>query len=270
MGESLSGLMRATRSAGGRVPVGIACAIAQGILRGLHAAHQATDERERPMGVVHRDVSPHNVLVGADGRTRLLDFGLAKAAGQSHTTRPGQVKGKLSYMAPEQLRGGLVTRRSDIYAASIVIWEMLTSARPFEEQKDADAMIQVLLSQQPPAPSTRAPGIPAALDEVVLRGLSTDPSGRYATAEEMALKLERAHPAASERAVGAWVREVAASSLAKRAALVVRGDAPHPPAPEVANATKGRAMVIVLALVIIGFALLVAARHTHWLTQRYR
>jgi serine/threonine protein kinase len=221
-GESLSSLMRMARSSGARFPLELVCAIGRDMLRGLHAAHQATDERGRPLGVVHRDVSPHNVLVGADGRTRLLDFGVAKAAGQSHTTRPGQIKGKLSYMSPEQLRGGLVTRRSDIYAAAIVMWEMLTLDRPFGEPKDPESAVREVLSRPPRAPSTLRSDVPPSLDKTILRALALDPSERYASAEDMALDLEHSHPAASTARVAAWLREIAGPSLATRAALVAR------------------------------------------------
>jgi serine/threonine-protein kinase len=150
-----------------------------------------------------------------------------------------------------------VTRRSDIYAAAIVLWEVLTSDRPFGEPRDTEEMIRLLLSQRPPAPSTRAPGIPAALDAVVLRGLTLDPSGRYATAEEMALDLERAHPAAPAAAVAAWVREFAAESLAQRAALVAKEQAVTP-------ARRGfswaRAMIFAGVAAFLVLALLTALR----------
>src|SRR5262249_17535421 len=115
-----------------KIPVNVAVAILCGILHGLHAAHEATSERGRPLGLVHRDVSPQNILVGADGVPRLFDFGIAKAAGRLQHTRDGVVKGKLGYMAPEQLRGAVMNRRSDIYAASVVLWELLTNRRLLE------------------------------------------------------------------------------------------------------------------------------------------
>ena len=210
-GESLSRVMRVARDAQVRIPPAIACRIARDMLRGLHAAHEATDERGRPLGVVHRDVSPHNVLLGADGRSRLLDFGLAKAAGQCHTTSPGQIKGKLSYMAPEHLRGGLVTRRSDLYSASIVLWEMLTLDRPFGDPKDPDTALVELLSRETLAPSTRAPEIAEELDRVVLRGLALDPGARYPNAAEMANDLERAICVASSAHVSTWAHDLAHS-----------------------------------------------------------
>src|SRR5580692_3839687 len=113
------------------VPPAIALTIASDVLLGLHAAHEATDDRGEPLSIVHRDVSPQNVLVGVDGIARVVDFGVAKAAGRLQSTRDGQVKGKAAYMSPEQLRGDGVDRRSDVYACGVVLWEMLTGQRLF-------------------------------------------------------------------------------------------------------------------------------------------
>src|SRR5207247_8656477 len=126
LGDSLARLLRAARDRGERTPLPIAAAIMVNVLHGLHAAHEAKNERGEPLGLVHRDVSPQNVLVGADGAAHVIDFGVAKAAGRAQITRDGQLKGKLSYMAPEQLRGGFVDRRVDVFGASIVLWETLT------------------------------------------------------------------------------------------------------------------------------------------------
>src|SRR5262249_55543870 len=122
-GESLSRLLRAAQEMGEPIPLPIVVAIACGMLHGLHAAHEATNARGEPLHVVRRDVSPPNVLVGTDGVARVLDFGIAKAAARAHTTRDGQLKGKLPYMAPEQLKGDEATRRSDVYSAAVVLWE---------------------------------------------------------------------------------------------------------------------------------------------------
>src|SRR5580693_1163797 len=130
-GEALSRISRTLRAKNERIPLRIAVAIMSGVLQGLHAAHEARSERGEPLGIVHRDVSPQNILVGTDGLARVLDFGVAKAAGRLQTTRDGQLKGKLSYMAPEQLRSEAVTRNADTYAASVVLWEVLTGERLF-------------------------------------------------------------------------------------------------------------------------------------------
>jgi serine/threonine protein kinase len=116
-GESLSRLLRAVRPMMTPADTRIVATIVSGVLHGLHAAHEARDEQGQPLRIVHRDVSPQNVLVGTDGVPRVLDFGVAKAAGRVQTTREGQLKGKLAYMAPEQVRGE-VTRVTDVYSAS--------------------------------------------------------------------------------------------------------------------------------------------------------
>jgi serine/threonine-protein kinase len=116
-GASLARLLRTALRRGEPLRPDIAAAVVAGVLHGLHAAHEADDDHGQPMNLVHRDVSPQNVLVGTDGIPRLVDFGIAKASGRSQTTREGQLKGKLAYMAPEQARGETLTRRTDIYAA---------------------------------------------------------------------------------------------------------------------------------------------------------
>src|ERR1019366_7046955 len=128
-GVSLAQLARMGRVAGARMPANIGLAVVGGMLQGLHAAHEARNDRGEPLELVHRDVSPQNVLVGIDGIARLLYFGVAKAAGRLQTTREGQLKGKLAYMAPEQVHGAALTRRADIYGASVVLWEVLTGRR---------------------------------------------------------------------------------------------------------------------------------------------
>ncbi|WP_437819967.1 serine/threonine-protein kinase [Sorangium sp. So ce1078] len=214
-GESLSSLMREAGRQGVQVPQPVGSAIIAGALAGLHAAHEATDEDGAALQIVHRDVSPQNILVGEDGISRVLDFGIARAAVRSQVSRAGQLKGKLCYMAPEQLRGAPLTRRADIYAASVVLWEVLTGRRLFMGECDAEIFGRILEGVvQPPS----AYGdVPKALDEVVLRGLDKDPERRFATALEMAAALEEALPPASPRAVGAWVEATAGTLLEARA-----------------------------------------------------
>jgi eukaryotic-like serine/threonine-protein kinase len=223
-GESLSRLARAAHAKGDAIPLDVMSAIMCGVLHGLHAAHEATDEAGRPLQIVHRDVSPQNVLVGADGVPRVLDFGVAKAIGRLQTTREGQVKGKIPYMAPEQIRGQEIDRRTDIYAAGIVMWELLTQQALFDGDNEGELVLRVLERVVEP-PSALAFTVPADVDAVVLRALSRDRTKRFATAREMALALEEIVPVASATRVSAWVEELAAERLASRATAVARIEA---------------------------------------------
>jgi serine/threonine-protein kinase len=214
-GEALSRLNRALRPLHEKIPLRIAVAIMAGVLHGLHAAHEAKSERGEPLGIVHRDMSPQNIIVGTDGVARVLDFGIAKAADQVHMTRDGELKGKLVYMAPEQLLGESVTRRSDIFSTAIVVWECLTGQRLFES--DSSSPLAARTKQQKiDRPSEISPEVPPALDEVVLKGLALAPENRWATAREMALALEEAVPPATHTQVAAWVEKIAHKALAER------------------------------------------------------
>jgi serine/threonine protein kinase len=223
-GESLSKLSAAARKGGERVPLAIAAAILIDSLHGLHAAHEAKDEQGHPLGIVHRDVSPQNVLVGADGITRIVDFGIAKAAGRLLTTRDGAVKGKYAYMAPEQIRGEALSRQTDIYAASILLWELLTGEGLFRGGSEAEEIYKCMEGVVE-APSRRDPSIPAAFDAIVLRGLARNPAERYPTARDMAADVERASPAVRPSEIGAWVQRLAGDALAARAAVIAEMEA---------------------------------------------
>jgi eukaryotic-like serine/threonine-protein kinase len=216
-GESLSSLMRLL--GGQPVPPAIAARIAADVLSGLHAAHNAKTERGEPLHIVHRDVSPQNVLVGADGMARVTDFGVAMAVNRMQTTQEGQLKGKLAYMAPEQLREELVDRRSDVYAASVVLWEMLTGRR-LHKGVEASATMRRILEGQMPRVSSLVASIDPVLDEIVSRGLDKDPSRRFVTAEQMAVALERRVRCEPAAAVAAWVRSTAGASLRARERLL--------------------------------------------------
>ena len=217
-GESLARLWRAA-AATNRIPTNIASAIAVGMLHGLHAAHEAKNEFGEPLDIVHRDVSPQNVLVGTDGVARVIDFGVAKAIGRLQNTGGEQLKGKVPYMAPEQMRSAPVNRRSDVFAAAVVLWEALTMKRLFASDNEA-ATMQKVLTMVVPAPSSIEPSLPAALDEVVRKGLERDPARRWATARDMALALELALPPALPSEVGSWVEAMAKEALATRAGRI--------------------------------------------------
>jgi serine/threonine-protein kinase len=218
-GLTLSSLIKQAHVFGDRIPVSVVASIMVGVLHGLHAVHEARDEHGHPLEVVHRDVSPQNILVGTDGVARVLDFGIAKAAGRLHTTRDGQLKGKLGYMSPEQLGGRSVDRRTDIYAAAVVLWEGLTGERLFEGD-DAAAVFGLVMQKQVPAPSSIVPGLPPEIDEATLRGLERDPARRFARARDMAMVIENSVEMARASAVGEWVTMLGEEQLTQRAQLV--------------------------------------------------
>jgi serine/threonine-protein kinase len=216
-GESLSQLLRTAHDRDERVPIPVASAILIGTLTGLHAAHEARGDGGEPLGLVHRDVSPHNIMVRREGTAVVVDFGIAKAAGRFHTTEEGKVKGKLPYMAPEQVRGQALSRSVDIYAAAAVLWETLTGARLIVGSNEGEVLEKLLFSTLSP-PSTMVNGIPPALDEVVMKGLARDPAERWKTAREMALALEEAMPPATALRTAAWLEALAGDALTLREA----------------------------------------------------
>jgi serine/threonine-protein kinase len=218
-GETLARLIRTANLRKERLPVRVAASIMTGVLEGLHAAHEAVSEKGDPLHIVHRDVSPQNIIVGVDGVARVLDFGVALAAGRLQTTRDGQVKGKMAYMAPEQMRGSLVDRRTDVYAVGVVLWEVLTGTRLFQADNEIALFGKVLNGETEP-PSSAALGISKSLDAVVMRAIDGDPSKRFQTAQEMALEIERATGITTARQVGQTVEKYAGDALKVRAARV--------------------------------------------------
>jgi eukaryotic-like serine/threonine-protein kinase len=216
-GEPLSRLLRRKPEP---VPARIAVAIAGQVLLGLHAAHVATGERAEPLELVHRDVSPHNILVTGDGVAKVVDFGIAKAKARSHHTEPGMLKGKLGYMAPEQLDMGTVDRRADIFAVGAVLWELLTGRRLFNGD-NAQIVRDKLMHAPIERPSSVAPGLARDLDEVVMMALERSASDRFDNARAMAQALDYSLAAASMLEVSAWVESHAGAELAARAELVL-------------------------------------------------
>jgi len=219
-GESFSKLIGASRRRGYPPPARIAAAIVAQALHGLHAAHEAHDERGEPLAIVHRDMSPQNVLVGTDGVARVLDFGVAKAVGRAQITREGELKGKLPYMAPEQIRRrGEITRRVDVYSAGVVLWEALAARRLFDGEGEGEILSAVLDGASEP-PSAEEPSVPRELDEITMRALRRDPNERFATALEMALAIERVIGIVSPAEIAAWAVDLGRESLAARAQAV--------------------------------------------------
>jgi len=220
LGQSLSSLLRACQESGERMPVPIATRIAIDTLRGLHAAHVALDEEGKPLGIVHRDVSPQNILVGVDGVCRIVDFGIAKAVGRLQTTQNNKLKGKLAYMAPEQLeRTRGLDGRVDLYAASIVLWEMLAARRLFKGEDEVDTFKKALGAVVPPL-LEEVPDLDPRLAELAARGLARDREGRPETARAMAEELEATGLAASAAQLADWVKTVAQRELDSASSLV--------------------------------------------------
>lgn len=155
---------------------------------GLHAAHEQRDLDGRPLEIVHRDVSPENLLVTFDGCVKVLDFGVARASCQTHTTRAGDVKGKFAYMAPEILDGQQATRRTDVWGLGVILWELLTLKRLFRQETDAQTL-QAVMHMNIEPPSVHQPGIPAALDAIVMAALQRDPADRTPSARHLAQAL---------------------------------------------------------------------------------
>jgi serine/threonine-protein kinase len=214
-GESLGRLLLKSRKLGEEVPVPVALAIVTDLLHGLHAAHEAKTEEGEPLNIVHRDVSPQNVVVGRDGVARAIDFGIAHAKQRIETTADGLVRGKLSYMSPEQLSGEKVTRATDIFAAGVILWEMITGKRLLggDDQK----VMTDLLRGKFESPRTLRPSIDPAIDAIVMCALEYEPNDRFATANEMARTLEGAGMMATATEVGEWVQHLAQETLSERA-----------------------------------------------------
>lgn len=222
-GEALSTLCRTqAKQKKEQVPLPIATGIALDMLQGLAAIHDATDEKGRSLSLVHRDISPPNVLVGADGVARVLDFGIATALDHIEETAPERRKGKRGYMSPEQLRGERLTQRSDVFSAGIVIWELLALRRLFpadQEKEPGDAVLRGEYTRV----SRYRPDVPAALDEIVMRALSLSAEGRFATMQELAEAFEAAAPPrANARRISEWVLDLAKDALAERTRMVAR------------------------------------------------
>jgi serine/threonine-protein kinase len=208
------------------VPPAIVAAIGVGMLQGLHAAHEAKDELGKKLEIVHRDVSPQNVLVGAEGLVRVLDFGIAKATVRGNTTEAGQIKGKPKYMAPEQVRGERLSRRTDLFAAGIVLWELLTGRRMFHT--DMEVLSTFAERTVPAPPSRHNPAVPTKLDAVVRRAMAFDPEDRFEDAASFAVALEEAMEVASQRRVSEWLRGIAGVALEARARKVSEIEANAP------------------------------------------
>lgn len=188
-GENLTGLLKAMRKAGMTLSVEHAVAIGRGVACGLHYAHERVGFDGRPLGIVHRDVSPTNVMLTYEGGVKVADFGIAKVITRTDVTRAGIRKGKVPYMSPEQCRAEQIDRRSDIFSLGIVMYEMLTGDRLFDGDNEFGVMNTIVNGTIPP-PSTKRAGLPRELDRIIGRALTRDKTKRYQTARELQLDLE--------------------------------------------------------------------------------
>jgi serine/threonine-protein kinase len=233
-GVPLDKLFKAARERGCGITPPVAVAIAAGVLAGLHAAHETTDEMGEPLEIVHRDVSPQNIMVSVDGVPRLLDFGIAKARSSAHVTREGFFKGKLSYMSPEQLRGEAPARSADLYAAGIILWELLVGRRVYAGRGDAELFSVVLnggiarvtdaLAEVRTTMSDERWAELVRLDDVVANAVALEAGSRHATAAAMLDALIAAVPPASPTEVAAWVKDVGAEYLDGRQRVLVSNE----------------------------------------------
>lgn len=223
-GETLARLL--TRAAGSkqRIPPAVVIRAGLDMLAGLHAAHELRDESGALAGVVHRDVSPQNVLVGVDGVTRITDFGVARAASRLTATRVGQLKGKIAYMAPEQARGEEdLDRRADVFASGIVLWETLAHKRLFKAESEAATLARVL-NEPIPTLQNAAPHLPLPIAQVVMKSLERELSARFQTCAEFADALERAAMASgmlgTGRDMAAFMQQVMGAEIQEQRAAV--------------------------------------------------
>lgn len=222
-GEDLRSIAQQADAVNRRPPLGVVCRIVMDMLAGLHYAHTLTDDNGAPLGLVHRDISPQNVLVTYDGAVKVIDFGIAKAtqARDSEQTQGGLIKGKYAYMSPEQTRSGQLDSRSDVFSAGILLWELVTWRRLFKRGTDLATLVAVT---EEPAPSMTviSPDVPPEIDAVALKSLAPDPETRYASAQEFLDALDAACAKVgldnSRETLARYMREIFATKLAQQQA----------------------------------------------------
>jgi serine/threonine-protein kinase len=257
-GPTLRLLLARARDLRAPISLGLAARIVSSAAEGLAYAHDFRDQvTDEPLHLVHRDVSPDNILIGRSGAVKLVDFGIAKARGQSHHTQAGTVKGKVAYMAPEQLRGEPLDRRVDLYALGVVLYELCTGCMPFEAGTDA-SMVRAVLYDAPIPAVSRVPTLPPAIQSILDRLLAKDRNGRYRDCRTLHADLEAFIPSTREATSGFALSRLVAQlappprlpSPRRRAprrcprgdGLRVRADLeqPHPSQRAVAGPGRGR------------------------------
>ncbi|MBS2030480.1 MAG: protein kinase [Deltaproteobacteria bacterium] len=217
-GATLRDLLRAAADKGQRLPMGVALKIISLTLEGLGYAHALRDNAGKLQNVVHRDISPHNVLVARSGAVKVADFGIAKAASVPSLTKTGQVRGKVRYMSPEQINVGPLDSRSDLFAVGITLFEVLTGHRPFAGESEAEAMVSI--TNEPPTPlSQYLPQVPEGLQAVLDRALAKNPADRYADAGQMQADVEVVLVKLGQSVKGADIAAVVGALCERRADL---------------------------------------------------
>lgn len=210
-------------NAGKHLPLGVIGGILIPALQGLHAAHETVDDDGSPLNIVHRDFSPQNVIVGYDGHTKIVDFGVAQAARQQHVTLAGSVSGKLGFMSPEQISCEVVDRRTDVFAAGIVLWEALTGVPLFRRAGQTDALVLRNVLEKPvPKPSSLRSEVPSALDDIVLRALERAPELRFQTALELGNALTAVLPQDTPDKLASWLARTCSQRLLRATQLFTK------------------------------------------------
>ena len=225
-GRDLRALMDRCRRQSVRLTVPQACYVAGAMLEGLDYAHRKKDAQGRPLGIVHRDVSPQNILVSFEGEVKVVDFGIAKAAIRNQATQAGVLKGKFGYMSPEQVRGQPIDARSDLFAAGVVLYELLTAEKLFTAESDFSTLEKVRNADVPP-PRVHNEAIPPELERIVLKALAREPADRYQSASDLHEELSGFALADGGRPFGrkhmaTLVRDLFAEELRREAEALAR------------------------------------------------
>jgi len=210
-GENARAILETTLRRGWTIPLELAVMIVSGAAAGLHHAHERRGKQGQPLNIVHRDVSPANIMVGYDGSVKVLDFGIAKAEERATKTVGGTIKGKYGYMSPEQCKGKTIDRRSDIFALGICLYELTTLRRAFKGNDDFETMKRIVSGEVIP-PSVAVPGYPRELEAIVLTAMASDPAARFQTAQELIEALDafavRAKLTGSNTAMGRFMTQL--------------------------------------------------------------
>lgn len=230
-GESLADLLH---EIDGPMPLKHVVAIANQLCKGLDAAHKACDPSGKPLGLVHRDVSPPNILISFSGTVKLADFGIAQVAGTEEVDADRGLKGKFSFMAPEQIQGGVLDARTDIFALAVLLYRLVTTKYPFAGADVGETLWQISSSITPRSPRALNESLPPRVADVILKGLEKDPEQRFASAEEMRSALERAVPPnqrGSEADIAELMTEMLGDRMEQRRRKTARALLSVPPGP---------------------------------------